>query len=105
MDSSPADNRLLTTTPDNHQAWLWFTHVFLLLCVIVTGGMRIWRKKGNATNSDTVLLVAHVRFALSDFPFQSVQFAASHTLTLALATVCSVLDDHRFRRCQLIGKV
>ena len=64
MDPSSGDNRLLAATSNNHQAWIWFTHVFLLVLVLVVGGMRAWKKMRNASPSDAVLLIAHVRFAL-----------------------------------------
>lgn len=56
----PPENRLSAISADNHQPWLWFIHVFLIIFVLLGAGMRVWMKWKNAALADALLLSAHV---------------------------------------------
>ncbi|EON68126.1 hypothetical protein W97_07274 [Coniosporium apollinis CBS 100218] len=60
--SSSSDNRLTALTPDNHQPWLWFTHVFTVVFVTLAAIVRVSVKRTQAGIGDGVLLLAHLLY-------------------------------------------
>jgi hypothetical protein len=59
---STADgNRFTYVTPDDHQRWLWFTHIYCPSIVILIGCLRLRRKCRRLGLDDALLLAAHVR--------------------------------------------
>ncbi|KAJ9640432.1 hypothetical protein H2201_002520 [Coniosporium apollinis] len=60
--SSSSDNRLTALTPDNHQPWLWFTHVFTAVFVTLAAIVRVSVKRTQAGIGDGVLLLAHLLY-------------------------------------------
>lgn len=54
------DDRLTNISEDNHQPWLWFTHIFCLIFVGSAVALRGYIKRSQYGKEDTVLLVGHV---------------------------------------------
>ena len=54
------DGRLTNLSDDNHQPWLWFTHIFCLIFVASAVALRAYIKRSRYGKEDTVLLVGHV---------------------------------------------
>lgn len=59
--STANGNRFTYITPDDHQRWLWFTHIYSPSIVILTGCLRLRRKYRRLGLDDALLLAAHVR--------------------------------------------
>lgn len=61
MASAPhSEGRLTQLGPDNHQPWLWYTHIVTIFTVAFAVSTRVkikWRKGGK---SDVALTLAHV---------------------------------------------
>lgn len=54
-------DRFTYMTPDDHQRWLWFTHIYCPSIVILVGFLRLRRKFRCLGLDDALLLAAHVR--------------------------------------------
>lgn len=62
--SSLDNNRFTYLTADDHQRWLWFTHIYFPVLVLLAGLLRIRRKIRRFGLDDGFSLLAHVSVLL-----------------------------------------